>query len=179
MAPATSKTSLKRGDSRGWLFGFCLLLAMLSNPALAQDGDAIELSADSADVRDAEGISIYRGDVVLTRANKRITGALMRVYTDEQRELERIEVEGTPATFREQLPEAAPRRAEAPRMEYFASGPERVILSGGGRLWQDDNEVTGSVVTHYFSDARTVAESDEGSDERVNVTVYQTDDDNP
>jgi len=145
----------------------------------SQESDAIELSAESADVRDAEGISVYRGDVVLTRGNRRITGELMRVYTDEQRELERIEVEGTPATFREAVPDASPRRAEAPRMEYFASGPERIILTGGGRLWQADNTVTGSVITHYLTDARTVAESDEDNDARVNVTVYQTDDENP
>lgn len=168
-----------RAPRRRWVMPWLApVLMMLAWPVSAQE-DAIELSADTAEVRDAEGISIYRGNVVLTRGDQRITGDLMRVYNDDERQLERIEVEGTPATYRETLPEAPPRRAEAPRMAYFASGPERLILRGGGQLWQADNEVTGSVITHYPGEARTVAEGDEGADERVNVTVYPEDDDNP
>ena len=159
--------------------GVSLLLVLLAGSALAQNGEAIELSADSADVREAEGVSIYRGNVVLTRANKQITGSLMRVYTDEQRELERIEVEGTPATFREKGPDDTSRHAEAERMAYFASGPERLVIRGGGRFWQGDTEVTGSVITHYLSEARTVAESHADGDERVSVTVDSTDAETP
>lgn len=180
MTPLMTKGTRRRCGPQGrWLIpGLALVFITLIGPAGAEE-DAIELSADNAEVRDAEGISIYRGSVVLTRGDQRITGDLMRVFNDDERQLERIEVEGTPATYREALPEAPTRRAEAPRMEYFASGPERLILRGGGRLWQADNEVTGSVITHYPGEARTIAEGDEGGGERVNVTVYPEDDDTP
>ncbi len=151
-----------------WLLSLLLLPGM----AWAQTDGPIALSADSAEVNEAEGVSLYRGNVVLTRGDMRITGDLMRVFTDTERQLQRIEVEGTPATWQQTLPEADPRQAEAPRMDYYASGPERVILREGGRLWQGDNTVSGTTITHYPAEARTVAEGEGGDDGRVSATVY-------
>jgi len=155
-----------------------LLALLLAVPMVqAQTGDEastpppVELVADRAEVDEAEGISVYRGDVVLTRGSLRITGDVMRVYNNADGELERATVDGTPATYRETLADAAPRRAEAPRMEYHVTGPERLIVKQGGRLWQGENTVTGRVVTHYPQTARTVAESSDDSDDRVNVRV--------
>ena len=132
---------------------------------------AVDLVADSAEVDDAEGISIYRGDVVLTRGTLRIGGDVMHVYANDDGQLERVTVDGAPATYRQTLADAATRHAEAPRMEYFAAGPERLILRQGGRLWQGDNTVTGQVITHYPQDDRTVAERGDDDDERVKVSV--------
>ncbi len=169
-------------------FFSCLTLSLLalvwSTPSLAQ-GDSqapappVELSADSAEVNDASGISIYRGNVVLTRGRMKITGATMTVITNETRALERIVVEGSPAVYTETLPEAPTRQAEAPRMEYYASGPERIVLLQGGRLWQGDNEVLGETITHYPGEQRTIAEGGASADDRVNVTVYPESDESP
>lgn len=156
--------------------GLWLILATALPVALAQapapDRAApVELAADSAEVDDATGVSVYRGDVVLTRGALRITGDLMRVFTDADRQLQRVVVEGAPARYRETLPDAAARHAEAPRMEYYASGPERLVLLEGGRLWQGDNTVTGETITHYPAEDRTVADSGGGEQGRVNVRV--------
>ncbi|KAF0282550.1 lipopolysaccharide transport periplasmic protein LptA [Spiribacter roseus] len=161
---------------RLWI-GALLALVVAVPVAHGQDGDGasapppVELVADRAEVDEAEGISVYRGDVVLTRGALRITGDVMRVFSNGAGELEQVTVNGTPATYRETVADAAPRRAEAPRMEYFVADPERLILKQGGRLWQGDNTVTGRTVTHYPETARTVAESGADDDERVNVSV--------
>mgnify|MGYP000350062100 CR=1 FL=1 len=139
----------------------------------------VELSADTAEVNDATGVSIYRGNVILTRGRMEIIGAVMTVTTDENRELERIVVEGSPARYTETLPDAPTRQAEAPRMEYYASGPERIILLEGGRLWQGDNEVLGETITHYPAEQRTIAEGGQAEGGRVNVTVYPDSDESP
>lgn len=169
-------------------FKSCLPLSLLvlacSNLALAQTASQppappVELSADSAEVNDATGVSVYRGNVVLTRGGMEITGATMTVITDEARALERIIVEGNPAVYTEILPDAPTRQAEAPRMEYYASGPERIVLLQGGRLWQGDNEVLGETITHYPDEQRTIAEGGASADDRVNVTVYPESDESP
>ena len=154
-----------------WLIIATVLTAAQAETTEADRAAPVELAADSAEVDDASGVSIYRGDVVLTRGALRITGDLMRVFTDTERQLQRVVVEGTPATYRETMPQAAPRRAEAPRMEYYASGPERLVLLEGGELRQGDNTVTGQTITHYPAENRTVANGDGGEDGRVNVRV--------
>ena len=144
----------------------------------AQNPSPIELSADRAEVDNNTGVSRYFGNVVLTRGPMRLTGEVMHVYTDANRELQRIEIDGSPATYRERQPEAPTRHAQAPRMEYYASGPERIILLNGGHLWQGDNDVRGQTITHYPAQARTIADGDGQADNRVNVTVYPEDSDN-
>ena len=145
--------------------------AQTQAPASTPAGAPVELAADSAEVDDDRGVSTYRGDVVLTRGTLRITGDQMRVFTNTERQLQRIVVDGTPATYREVRPDAPARRAEAPRMEYYASGPERLVLLEGGRLWQGDDSVTGQTITHYPAENRTVADGAGGGDGRVNVRV--------
>lgn len=156
-----------------------VILALLIGLPVAHGQDSsddstappVEIVADSAEVDDAEGVSVYRGDVVLTRGTLRIKGDVMHVYANDGGQLERATVDGEPATYRQTLDDSANRRAEAPRMEYFAAGPERLVLRRGGRLWQGDNIVTGRVITHYPQEDRTVAERGGDDDERVNVSV--------
>lgn len=127
-----------------------LLALLLGAPAVAdapREEPPVEIEADKADFDAARGISTYTGDAVLVRGQLRITGDRMEVYTDENGELQRVEVTGTPATYRDH-PEGQPRpvRAEAPFMEYFASGPERASFQQGARLWQGDDEIIGETV---------------------------------
>ncbi|PWG65205.1 lipopolysaccharide transport periplasmic protein LptA [Sediminicurvatus halobius] len=149
------------------------LLLLPATPATAQEQGPVRLSADRAEVDNRSGTSVYRGDVVLTRGPARITGEVMWVYTNEQRELERVEVEGEPATYRQQ-PEGDGQlvEAEAPRMEYYASGPERVLLLQGGRLWQGENQVRGETITYFVADERVEAERGADGDDRIEVTVF-------
>jgi len=159
----------------------CPVLTLGGAPSMlsAQTEGPIELSADRAEVNDATGISRYFGNVILTRDNLKITGETLFVYTNEARELRRIEVRGTPATFLERLPNAEDRQAEAPQMEYYASGPERIVLLDGGHLWQGDNRVRGETITHYPAEGKTLADTDTASDDRVEVTVFPEDEDEP
>jgi lipopolysaccharide export system protein LptA len=140
-------------------------------PAGSDPPAPVELVADRAEVDDAAGVSVYRGDVVLTRGDLEITGAVMRVFANAAGELDHVIVNGSPATYREAVEGGASRRAEAPRMEYFVAGPERLILKQGGRLWQGENTVSGRTVTHYPQQGRSVAEGGTGEDERVTASV--------
>jgi lipopolysaccharide export system protein LptA len=96
------------------------LLFTTSTWALSTDKDQpIEIEADSADLDDAKGVTIYRGNVVLIQGSVRMTGDTMTVYfTDDG--LDTMIMEGKPATYR-QLPDDSEiyDEAEALRMEYY------------------------------------------------------------
>jgi lipopolysaccharide export system protein LptA len=88
--------------------------------ALSTDKDQpIEIEADSADLDDEKGVTIYRGNVILTQGSVRMTGDTMTVYFKD-RELDILIMEGKPARYR-QLPDDSEiyDEAEALRMEYY------------------------------------------------------------
>jgi lipopolysaccharide export system protein LptA len=98
---------------------FCLCLTG-SAWALSTDKDQlIEIEADTADLDDEKGITIYRGNVVTTQGSVRMTGDIMTVYFTDG-ELDTLIMEGNPATYR-QLPDDSKvyDEAEALRMEYY------------------------------------------------------------
>jgi lipopolysaccharide export system protein LptA len=150
------------------------LLGLVNGTALAAAPvEPITLQADHAELDNAKGVSVYTGDVVLTRGELRITGDVMHVYTNAERNLEKVVVEGEPATYRD-LPEGETEyvKAEAPRMEYFASGPERVRLLDGAVLHQGQNEFRGETVTYDVAADRVNAESRKSGNDRIRVKIY-------
>lgn len=101
-----------------------LILASMMNCAFALSTDKqkdIEIEADSAEMDDLKGITIYRGDVVVTQGSIRMTGHTMTVHFTESGDMELVIMQGKPATYR-QLPDnsKAYDEAEALQMEYYA-----------------------------------------------------------
>lgn len=143
--------------------------------ATARDIDQpITLSADQAEIDNIKGVSVYRGDVVLTQGTQTITGEVMYVYrVPNSRELHHIVVEGHPASYRE-LPkgEAEYVHAKAPRMEYYAAGPRRIRLLQGATLWQGRNTFHGKQVDYNIEADKVVARSGKSKASRVQITIY-------
>ncbi len=158
-----------------------MLLMAIALQAGAQTGsdEPITLDADQAEIDNVSGISVYTGDVVLTQGLREITGDRMTVHTRSRgRELDHVVVEGAPAVYT-QRPDGDGDivRAEAPRMEYHATGPERVILLEGGRLTRGRNEFTGETI-HYNLETEVVdARGDEQSGRRIRITLFPDDED--
>lgn len=157
-----------------------LAAATLHGHTLALSSDSeqpVRLTADQAELDNASGVGIYRGDVVMTQGTLEVTGDIMRVYTGEDRRIDRVEVEGSPATYR-QLPDGEQEyvRARAPRMEYYVSGPERIRLLDGATLWQGRNEFKGQTIVYDVAAERV--EADSGSEgDRIEITLFPNDGD--
>ncbi|MDN3517378.1 lipopolysaccharide transport periplasmic protein LptA [Aquisalimonas lutea] len=169
----------RRGRAAAGLGG--LLLAALAAPVTpAAAAERINLDADRAEINNATGVSVYTGDVVLTRGGRRITGERMTVYLDgsgDQQTLDHVVVEGEPAVYTQQgTEERRPVEAEAPRMEYYASGPERVILLNGGKVVQGRNTFTGERIEYNVTADVVDARSEPDSDRRVQITLFPEDD---
>ena len=86
--------------SRSVLLLFISLFGLFSTEgtwALSTDKDQpIEIEADTADLDNKKGVTIYRGNVVLIQGSVRMTGDIMTVYFKDD-ELDILIMEGKPA----------------------------------------------------------------------------------
>lgn len=152
-----------------------LLLLLITGPqAVALESDSqqpVYLDADTAELDNASGKSVYRGNVVLTQGSLEITGDVMTLYT-ENGELVRAEITGEPATYKQTPEEGEPDvTARAPRMEYHAGGPNHIRLFEGGRLQQGDNVFTGRNIL-YDTITEVVNADSDGGQERIRIILH-------
>ena len=111
------------------------IFALMMNNAYALSTDKqqdIEIEADSAEMDDVKGVTIYKGDVVVVQGSIRMTGHTMTVYNDDNGETELVIMQGTPATYR-QLPDDSKiyDEAEALQMEYYALKDYVILIIQG------------------------------------------------
>ena len=111
-----------------------LLLAAMAVPALESDKDQpIELAADSVDIDESKGRSIYRGDVDLRQGTMRVLADVVTVHQAKRRPT-KIIAEGKPVKFRQQS-EKGPVKGEAKRVEYEVDS-ENLVMIGNAVLIQ-------------------------------------------
>ena len=82
-----------------------LLLALACSPGislgLSEDNDQpMLIEADSAELDDKKGISIYKGNVKVTQGTLVLTGEIMTVHNNGD-DISKVIVEGSPATYRQ------------------------------------------------------------------------------
>lgn len=136
--------------------GISLVLAALFGSAglqaLSTDKDQdIEIESDSAYLDDTKNLSVYTGNVQVVQGSMRITGDKMTIYYTEANELDKIIVEGQPATFR-QLPDNSTLHdeAEALVMEYYEQ-KNLIVLAEKARVKQGDRRL---IADHVEYDTR-------------------------
>lgn len=148
------------------------LLMSWSATTLAIGGSGpLRIQAEKAELDNVEGVSVYTGDVELTREGATLTGDRLEVYSDSDRRLSRVVMTGSPARYREDDADGEPLRAEAPRMEYHTGGPERLRLLEGATLWQGENEFRGRTIVYEPERDRVTAESG-GEGDRIDIRLY-------
>ena len=126
--------------------------------ALSTDNDQpIEIEADSAELDEIKNVSIYRGNVIVTRGSIRMTGDKMTVYNTEDDDLEILIMEGRPATYR-QLPDDSSvyNEAEALRMEHYEL-KDLVILIDEALVTQENLRFSGKRIEYDTLNSRVKA----------------------
>ena len=111
--------------------------------ALSTDSQQpIEIEADFAELDDAEGKTIYIGNVVVTQGSIRMTGDKLRVNFTENRDLQDAYLEGRPAHFK-QTPDGSQEDVEGEGLliEYHAQESflyliDKARLTRGDRLFE-------------------------------------------
>lgn len=80
---------------------FVLFLLPALTQAKSSDADQpLHIEADTVEIKEKEGISIYRGNVKIDKGSMVITGDLIFVHSIGN-QLQTIRVEGQPATFKQ------------------------------------------------------------------------------
>ena len=147
-----------------------LLLAWpLMAPALSSDRrQPIHLEADTADIDDRSGLSVYRGNVTLDQGSMHITADELRVQL-RNGEIDRIHASGRPATFR-QRPDGKDQdvEGEALRMEYHAA-EDRLILLEQARIRQGGDSFASERIVYDIATDQVQAGA--GGGDRVRITI--------
>lgn len=143
--------------------GIALLLPAV---AAGQERRPLTITASQLEVDRRQHIATYTGDVVAVDRNKdlAIRANQMDFFFDERME----EIRRAVATGNVQI-RYGDRRGEAERAEYIP-GEDRAVLTGRPKVWQENDLVTGSRITLFLREDRSVVEGD-GS-QPVNVILY-------
>jgi len=116
------------------LLALTLMLAAATGLALESDKDQpIELAADSVDIDESKGMSIYRGDVDLRQGTMRVLADVVTVH-QKKRKPTKVVAEGRPVKFRQQS-DTGPVKGEARRVEYEVDS-ENLVMIGNAVLIQ-------------------------------------------
>lgn len=131
----------------------------------------IHIEADHADIDERNGVSVFRGNVVLTQGSLRLTADTLTVYKEND-DIAKAVAEGKPATYR-QRPDGKPEdiQAKAKRMEYDAHA-ETVELLHEAVVWQGgDNFASERIVYDMARDVVNAGNLDTESGSRVRIVI--------
>lgn len=148
-----------------------VVLALLGQPAAwALQADAQQpllIEANDVEVREADGTSVYVGQVVVTQGSLRLTADHVTVYHQENRQPRFIIALGKPVRYQQQLDaKASMVQASALRMEYDAV-KEELILIGDGLLVQGTDRLASERIIYDRAHAQFRA----GGSGRVKITI--------
>ncbi|MFK5984202.1 MAG: lipopolysaccharide transport periplasmic protein LptA [Pseudomonadota bacterium] len=152
------------------LFFLILLSFVLTQNCLALSSDKnkpIELEADSADIDDQNGISIYRGKVILTQGSTQLNAQKLTIYHDKNHKLIKIVAEGSPARYK-QTPDGQKKdvKAKASKLIYY-SKKDLIHLYDNALLWQGKNSFRGDKIIYDTKRDIVKASSKKTSDGKV------------
>jgi len=119
-----------------WLTGLLIVGPPLTGLAAPSDrSEPIEIEADSKSTDYQSGIGIYRGNVIITQGSLRATGDTVTIHVVDG-ELDRAQIEGRPATFRELDEQGREIRGQANEAEYLAR-EQKLRLLGDAEIERD------------------------------------------
>lgn len=145
---------------------------MSNSFALSTDrGKPIELEADSADLDDKKGISIYRGSVVLIQGSTRLEADKLILYHNSKHKLIKIESYGKPARFK-QRPDGQKQDVEAiAHKMIYINNKEIIHLYKKAKFKQGKNSFSGDNISYDMKNDLVKANKKKGSSGRVKVII--------
>ncbi len=156
----------------GWPAVLSLLLFVWLTPAHGLESDRsqpIHVKADSAERDDKNGITTYRGDVVIDQGSLSIAAQEVVMYGSEA--ITRIVASGRPAVLRQQ-PDPAKGFITAKGNEIdYSVASETVRLERNAYVEQDGTEVRGDEITYDMSRQIVKANGAANTDGRVSITI--------
>jgi lipopolysaccharide export system protein LptA len=156
------------------LCGLCGLLLLVSPPpswALESDKDQpLEISADSVEIDENQGVSVYRGNVDARQGSMHLLADVVTIRHPEHK-AQRIEASGNPVRFNQTLDKQPKEiQAKALRVEYDIAGDE-IQLIDQAEVRQGEDTFRSDRITYDRQRALVRAGASAKGKERVHVTV--------
>jgi len=152
---------------------FCtLLLALLPTTLWALPGDSeapIAVEADSLEVRDQQNISVYQGNVSLAQGSLEIRSDRLVIHFNDERELELMEMTGSPARFRQLDDERQEMLGQARQINYNESD-SMLELRGEARFSHAGDTIEGNLIRINTRD-NSIQAGGNDADERVKMLI--------
>jgi lipopolysaccharide export system protein LptA len=146
-----------------------LSMACSAAYALTSDSDQpISVRARSVEANEKTGISIYRGNVVMSQGTLRLEADRVEV-TLRDGITELVRAWGRPARIQSRSDKGEELRARALRVVYYGTETRRVDLYGEVEIKRDADVFTASVVHYALDDQTFSAEGD--SDGQVSAIL--------
>ena len=158
-------------DFSGLLLASLLLLAPLSSFALQSDQDQpIHLEADSVEIDEEKGVSLYQGNVIITQGSFKVWADKMWIYRKAGK-TEKILTEGNPTRFRQLMDGSNEEvRGEAKKASIFPDKDE-VQLSGDAVIEQGKDNFRNDRITFIRSKSLIRAGAVVEGKQRVQVVI--------
>ncbi len=152
------------------IFCFVLLSITSLSHALSSDKEQpIQISADKVEIDNAQGKSIYSGNVEMIQGSIKITGNTATIYTDIDGNLKKADILGTPASFQQTPDNKEEIDAKADHIEVLYQKDEQVNLYKNASLIQGTNTFTGDKIKYLMATDQVFADSQK--DKRVKVII--------
>lgn len=149
-----------------------LVFLALPSPLLALSTDRnqpIEIEANSLEVRDAENISIYSGNVRLNQGSLVLRSEQLVIHFNDKNELILMELTGSPATFRQLNKEQQEMTGQADRLEY-REAESTLILLGNARLSHRGDTIESNTI-RINTDDESIQAGGSNSEDRVKMLI--------
>jgi lipopolysaccharide export system protein LptA len=128
---------------------FCAFSAQAENAANTSDENLpVEVTADSLNAKDKEGISVYQGNVVITQGTTTIKGDKVTLH-HPQRKISTAIVIGKPATFKRYLEEEKGWVTGHADKITYSTAQKTLLLEGHAQVVQEGkNSITGPKILY-------------------------------
>lgn len=136
------------GNNYFWISLFALMsLTCITHAAALNKDQPVTIEANSAQLDDKNGTSIYSGNVIIVQGSLRISADKVTAY-QEKNAIGKIVADGSPARY----DQAGATKddhvtALANTIDYIAND-DKIILKGNAKLEQKGNTVEGQLITY-------------------------------
>lgn len=127
--------------------------------ALSTDRDQpVNIEADWAEADDIKGVTVYKGKVVIIQGSLRISGDVVTMYFDKNKELERMIAVGKLARFRQKVDgEEVFQHAKAKRIQYNLA-TDTMVLTGTAKLSKGEDSIQANRIVYDTLNGRIKGE---------------------
>lgn len=128
----------------------------------------IDVTADSSDSALGDGVTILKKNVHIKQGQLEIIADIGKIHTSESKVV-RIELEGSPVTWHQELPEGGTLDATANTINYEVV-EALIVLTGNVEIKHPQGEIKGHLVRYDLSSERFLTQSS-GGDDRVHFRI--------